>query len=306
MDDEFTKAFEEEFNDSPPVSEPTQDTEEGAASTSTDEPPVVEPAVETPPTEGTEPQKGAENEEPSGDQVSQQVPDAPQFATKADVMDAMREVDHQRTERINSLSTIKQEIIEKFHPGGIDKNLYDETGRVIHTAQDIVDRGLVKANGEEFTYEEAAQWILDSTRQMNEQIAAMESNAEGLAELNQSLKEGSDRVLELYGTVLDAMPSVRQQLADAYLKTLIIDEKTGLVTKATIDPVEFYGIAMAPYTELGRVLQQKNELEATVNQAKADTTRDERSGLPQRGTSKVKSNTGDEFVDAFIDEMEDI
>jgi cobalamin-dependent methionine synthase I len=94
-------------------------------------------------------------------------------------------------------------------------------------------------------------------------------------------------------------------------KQLKFDEGDNYIVDMAMSPEEFYDMVLEPYSELNKSRQAQAEREAAeakaaeeaAKQAKKDE-QDERSGLPpQRGTSKVKSNTGDEMLDALIDEM---
>jgi 3-oxoacyl-[acyl-carrier protein] reductase len=274
--------------------------------------PVVEtaPVTEAPATEAPATEAPAPTEAPATDSENEEAPvvkeEAPQFATKRDVIDAMREYEQGKNEVASTTESVKNDIISILYPEGVDTKLYDSNGEAINTAQDIVDRKLVNPNtNEPFTYEQAASWILNSQRQVNEQVEQLNKYAEDLAHTNMDLIDGNQRVLEKWGDVLEAMPGVARQLQEAYMKTLTMDESGQYVVKASINPVEFYDIALAPYKQLGEALVRQQELEAAQQGAQAVNERDERVGIPQRGTSNVKANTGDEFLDALVDELEE-
>jgi hypothetical protein len=221
------------------------------------------------------------------------------------VLDAMREYNQQTTERVDTVNTARDEIIKVMHPEGIDKNIYDTSGNVIKTAQDIVDRELLNPKtNEPFTYEQAASWLMDSQRQMNENVEELNSYAENIAETNISLSEGNRQVMSQWGDVLNSMPNVAEQLAETYIKTIEFDKTGSYVVKAPVDPVTFYDMALAPYLELATTMSELQTMKDNAAQQEAVAERDERIGLPQRGTSKVKSNTGDPMLDALMDELE--
>ena len=215
----------------------------------------------------------------------------------------MAEYNQAQTARINEVSNLRDEIIQKYYPDGIDQTLRASDGTEIKTAQDIVDMGLTKANGEEFTYEEAAQWIMDQRQSISRNLDEIRDNAMMIAETNQSLLDGMDRVRAEYGDLLATIPEINQQVTNAYLKTLTIDQERGVVVNAPVDMVDFYRMALAPYKQLSEEIGRRKEVEAELEKRKAVIGRDDRQGLSQRGTSKSKSNTGDPFVDAFIDEL---
>ena len=148
-----------------------------------------------------------------------------------------------------------------------------------------------------------AQWIMDQRQSISRNLDEIRDNAMMIAETNQSLLDGMDRVRAEYGDLLATIPEINQQVTNAYLKTLTIDQERGVVTNAPVDMVDFYRMALAPYKQLSSEISRRKEVEAELEKRKAVIGRDDRQGLKQRGTSKSKSNTGDPFVDAFIDEL---
>lgn len=236
--------------------------------------------------------------------------EAKKYATAEDVKQAIREVNQESTGRIEKVHTVREEIINKLHPEGIDRNIYDTDGKVIKTAQDIVDRGLInERTGEAFTYEEAASFMLEATREMNENINKLNDWAEDVAEKNISLVESNDRVMDQWGDILKAMPQLAKELADEYITTQLEFDKTGsYITKMSMSPEAYYGRVMAPYRKLGEALAAQQALQANqqAEQQNAEQRAEqaERSGLPpQRGQSEVKANTGNSMLDALVDEL---
>ena len=92
--------------------------------------------------------------------------------------------------------------------------------------------GLTKQNGEEFTYEEAAQWIMDQRQSISRNLDEIKDNAALIAETNQNLLDGMDRIRAEYGDPLATIPEINKQVSDMYLKTLTIDQERGIVTNA--------------------------------------------------------------------------
>jgi predicted RNA-binding protein Jag len=236
----------------------------------------------------------------------------PKYATADDVKNAIRELNSETTARVEKLHTATEQIISILHPEGIDKNLYDTTGKVIRTAQDIVDRGLQKENGEPYTYDEAASFVLEANRKMGENIEELNKWAGNVAEQNISLMEGNQRVMGKWGDILTAMPELAKQLAEKYISTqLQFDKTNSYITNMAMQPEDFYDLTMAPYRKLGEALVAKQGLEAAEAARTAKAADDqkvadqnERNGIPpQRGSSNVKANTGDPMLDALVDEL---
>jgi hypothetical protein len=217
----------------------------------------------------------------------------------------MREYNEQTTGRISQIHEARDEIISKLHPEGIDQNIYDTEGNVIKTAQDIVDRGLVnERTGDAFTYEEAASFMLQAQQQMAKNVEELNQWADNVAEQNISLLESNQRVMSEWGDVLKAMPNIANQLAERYVTTQIKFDKTGsYITEMHMSPEDFYALTLSPYKQLGEAMAKQEAQAAQTQQVEQQNEQSERMGLPQRGQSATRSNTGDDMLDALIDEM---
>lgn len=297
---EFDSAFLSEMGaedtapveDTPPADDPTPPAEsdtlvadDPTPPVEEDAPPVVEEEEPTPPAEDT----------------------APKYATPDDVKQAMRDYHTETEQKASSLAATTNEIINKLHPEGIDEKIYDSNGIVIKTAQDIVDRGLEKENGEVYTYDEAASFMLEAGRKMAENMNELQNWAEEVAVQNISLSEGSHRVMEEWGDILNdpQFKDLAAELATEYVQTqLQFDKSQSYITHMNMSPETYYARVLSPYRELVQA-RQAQEIADTAARAKAaDSQQRERNGLPpQRGTSDSKANTGDEMLDAFLDEM---
>jgi hypothetical protein len=250
-------------------------------------------------------EEAAEGEEEKKKEDEEEEDDKPEFATKQDIEDALRRNQDASVEHVNNVVKARDEIIEKLHPEGVDTNVYDTNGEIVKTAQDIVDRGLVKANGEPFTYEEAASYMLEAGRQSAENIQKLQDYATEVAEQNISLYESNQRVIEKWGDVLNTMPNLRTNLAKEYMETQLEFDPTGsYITKMHSTPERFYALTVGPYVELAEALANKEAAQAQEQARSQQDEQAERTGLPpQRGQAAVKSNTGDPMLDALIDEM---
>lgn len=229
----------------------------------------------------------------------------PKPITADDVKQAMRDYQSENNQRVETVNTARDEIIGHLYPEGIDKNIYDSTGAVVKTAQDIVDRGLLKDNGEPYTYEEAASFMLEAGRKMTENIKELNDWAENIAETNVSLMESNKRVMDKWGETLKTIPKEDVELlAQRFIATLSFDKDKQYVTEMKITPEDFYDMALSPYVKLNQSIARAQELEQAVKTQEQITEQAERNGIPpQRGTSTTKSNTGDPMVDALIDEL---
>lgn len=331
--DPFVAAFEAEMGaeSSNPVTPPTDPTPPAPAPASNGEgeggketPPADEGKVDQPSNpqggEKTDEEKAQEaeaelvkNETPEETQArhdkeaaEKAAAEAPKPLTQEDIRAAIAADRSETQGRVDSVHRASEEIISNLYPEGIDRTIYDSEGRAIKTAQDIVDRGLVKENGEAYTYEEAASFILEANRKMDANIEELQNWAEGIAEKNVSLLEGNQRVMSKWGEVLDGLDKEkREQLAATYIqKQLRFDKSNSYILEMAMTPEEFYDLALAPYTQLREANSRAEALEKQQQERQQQQEQAERNGIPpQRGTSEVKSNTGDAFLDALVDEL---
>lgn len=289
-DDSFQSAFEAEMSDAPIPTNEEAANAEASAPVETPEPETPEETPETP-------------ETPTADEPA--VVDEPKFATKDDVKEAMREYNSETTGRISKVTGARDEIIEKLHPEGIHQDITDTYGNVIKTAQDIVDRGLLKENGDEYTYEEAASFMLNAQQQMAKNVEELHKWAEDVAEKNISLIESHERVMSQWSDVLSTIPKADvEKLANTYMATQVKwDETNSYITEMGMSPEDFYTLALSPYRQLNEAMSAKTQLEEQNKKYAQGAEQNERMGIPQRGSSESKSNTGDANLDALLDEL---
>lgn len=268
-----------------------------------DTPPAGEPA--NPQGDATPPAAGEEEQPPAAGEAEQ-----PKPLTPDDIKAAIREANQETAQRVDQVHSAREEIISKIYPGGIDRNIYDSDGKVIKTAQDIVDRGLInERTNEAYTYEEAASFVLEANRKMTENINELNQWAENVAEQNISLVESNKRVMDQWGETLKAMPDVAKELAETYITTQLEFDKTGsYITRMGMSPEQFYSTVLAPYKQMGATMAQQQAAEQAAAQQQAAQAaaaqQQERNGLPpQRGTAETKANTGDPMLDALVDEL---
>lgn len=311
MNNDYTNPTQEDFQSALAAEFDLPPAEDSTPAAPTPKPEEVEPVTppadqaQVPPAADATPAVG-EPAKPEGDVTTPPVDEAPKFATKDDVAAALREYNQETTGRIENVKQATEQVIEKLYPEGIDRNIYDTNGQVIKTAQDIVDRGLMKDNGEEFTYEEAASFILQAQQKMNQNVEDLNNWAEKVAEDNISLIESNKRVMAKWGDTLKALPQdMVEQLATAYTtKQVKFDKTNSYVTEMSMTPEEFYDTVLAPYSRLAQSIAAKEQQAAITQSQTAASQQADRNGIPpQRGSAVTKSNTGDPMLDALIDEM---
>lgn len=132
--------------------------------------------------------------------------------------------------------------------------LQDADGDPIKSIDDVV-KLINPRTKEPFTEEEAATWLLSAQQQFNQNLAGVEKQIEQIAEVQIDLKDQADLVTYEYGELLKAMPELATEVWDEYEKTLVKDEKSGIITKAPVSLSNFYKLALKPYVDLAAKLE---------------------------------------------------
>lgn len=234
------------------------------------------------------------------------------FATKDDIKAALREMDVEKKTYEADHKAMQSEVLEKLYPEGIDRVLRDSDGDPINGIDDLTKLVNPKT-GDLFTDEEAGRWLLEAQQKLNQDIQQLESYAADIVDTNISLKDGSERVADLYGDLLATVPEMADKLLEAYSRTLVRDPKTGIVIKAPVDVVEFYSMALAPYKDVAEQASAKAEADkkaaaeaarkaAEEKKKQEKTNQQERADLKPKGKSKLPKSEDDEaWDDAYED-----
>ncbi len=249
--------------------------------------------------------KDEEDDDKADDVDDDEVPE--KFATKDDIKAALREMDAEKKTYEADHKGMQAEVLEKLFPEGVDRVLRDSDGDPINGIDDLTKLVNPKT-GDLFTEEEAGRWLLEAQQKLNQDIQQLEAYASDIVDTNISLKDGSDRVAELYGDLLKSIPDMADQLLEAYSKTLVRDPKTGIVVKAPVDVVEFYNIALAPYKDVAAKAAAQAEADkkaadeaakkAAEEKKKQDkANQSERADLKPKGKSKLPKSEDDEAWD---------
>ena len=246
-----------------------------------------------------------DKKDPADDVDDDEIPE--KFATKDDIKAALREMDAEKKTYESDHKGMQNEVLEKLFPEGVDRVLRDSDGDPINGIDDLTKLVNPKT-GDLFTEEEAGRWLLEAQQKLNQDIQQLEAYASDIVDTNISLKDGSDRVAELYGDLLKSIPDMADQLLEAYSKTLVRDPKTGIVIKAPVDVVEFYNIALAPYKDVAAKAAEQAEADkkaadeaakkaAEEKKKQEKTNQSERADLKPKGKSKLPKSEDDEAWD---------
>lgn len=258
-------------------------------------------------------QVSSEDAESSEQKTAEEAEQPPKPLTAEEIKAALLEIEQEKAFKTESLNTLKDEVLESLYPEGIDRQLRDADGDPINGIQDltgvdpmtgkVVGEGLINpVTGEVFTEEEAGRFILRGQQRLNEQIELMENQAYSIAEAQLSLKESSERVEQEYGEILNSLPeAVNKQIADAYIKTLRRDPKSGIVIAAPLDAYEFYSIALAGVKTMQspQPAQPQPKPQPKVETPKPKPSGEDRADLSRRGEPTSLKGEEAEWAEAF-------
>lgn len=212
---------------------------------------------------------------------------------------------------------IKEDIREQLF-SDIPTQIEDEDGDVIKNIADLSGKRINpntlpggKAydpkypKGRAFNDEEAAAFILEANNFIKEKREEAEEKLEQITETTVTLKEETENIKKKYGELLQVNPNgIREKVWTAYEKTLVVDEKTNIITEAPVSLEEFYEIALAPYAKMAERLeaeaakdeQQKSkdeEKDEELKRAKDNSDRaDLTPGSASAGTDKEDEEWG--------------
>lgn len=159
---------------------------------------------------------------------------------------------------------IKDDIREQMF-SDVPTQLEDEDGDPIKSIDDLTGKRVNPKTGKAFTEEEAAAFLLDMNNKIRDRLTEVEKEVEQIAETNISIKEGSENIKRKYGELLKVNPNgVREKVWAAFERTLVVDEKTKIITKAPVPIEEFYDLALEPYAKFA----EKLEADAAAEEAR--------------------------------------
>lgn len=152
--------------------------------------------------------------------------------------------------------------------------LQDADGDPITKIEDVMKLQNPRT-GEAFTETDAATWLLAAQQQFNQSLADRDKQIESIAQTNVDLKDEADSINYRYGALLKEMPEVKDQVWKAFEKTLVKDDKSGVITSAPVSLEEFYDLALKPYADIARQLSAKTEADTQAQATAAATAQQE-------------------------------
>lgn len=165
------------------------------------------------------------------------------------------------------VEAVRSDIREKMFPD-VQTQLVDGTGAPIKTVSDVMTF-INPDTGEAFTRDEAAVWLSDAERTLDNNVKTMNATVEQAAQINIAIKDEADIIDFNYGELLKQMPEVRAKLWNQYEKSLERDPKSGIIIGAKLSLKDFYETALEPYAALGRKLESDAAGQAAAEAASA-------------------------------------
>jgi hypothetical protein len=232
--------------------------------------------------------EGRETDEPKDE------PDQKEL-TKQAIKEALAESESEKASRSSQIGVLKEEVIERLYPEGIDRQLRDSDGDPITGIEDLTKLINPRTN-ELFTDEEAGAWLLAAQQKLNKDIEAVEKFAEEVAEVNYSVTEGAKRVAVKYGAILSADEALKNRLLKAYNDTLIKDPKTGITLRNPVDVEEFFDLALEPRLEARIAADEEAKIKAAEDAKKGQQ---DRGDLKPNGKSENLDPDDKEWAEAY-------
>ncbi len=229
--------------------------------------------------------KTGDEEQKPGDDPEKKVegdPEKQNLKTEPTVRDRLVEEAQLRQARDDIAKDVRSKLFDK------PTRLEDADGDPIESIADVM-KLQNPATGEPFTAEEAASWLLRAQDHFEKQSRADQAEIDKIVETNVTIKYDLEAINEEYGELLKYLPNLRQQLTDAFLKTVETGEDGDTIISTRIGMKEFFDVALAPYVKQVKQLEvedlaktEANE-KATAEQKRQEQAHQQRQDRSDRG-----------------------
>lgn len=265
---ELADAFEIEEPQTPPAADPKKDDPATPPATpKVEEPKKDDPAVpadpnkkdeelELPPADPAKPteENPAAPKDPETPPAVEE-PAAPTPLTEEGVRKLLQE---DRVEQRNSaveMQSATQTVMEAYYPDGLSNVLVDEkSGKELRTPADVVEAA--RAQGNEMSTEEAAQWLMNEQYALDQNIAKIKSQAENIAETTLTFKRDATIALQKYEPLFKAYPHLQPKVYATMMKQVNIDQEKGVILQAP-DVLDLYDTYLEPYQQAYELATQQ-------------------------------------------------
>lgn len=237
----------------------------------------------TPPEDEAEDTEDDEQEETPAPETPEPETPAPEEKSQKDILkEALKELEKESGEATAAKSQLKEKVLERLYPEGIDRQLRDADGDPINGIEDLTK--LINPDTDDyFTEDEAGSWLLRNQQKLNQDIEKMERQAESIAEVDLNLRTSAERVEKLYGDFFKENPEVYERITQAYNKTIVRDPNSGLVIDTPVELEDFYETALNGYIQAQDIQKQQAAAEATRKQQQQRASQQERGDLSRLG-----------------------
>lgn len=241
---------------------------------------------------------GDDAPEPKAEEPAAKDEPEERYAPKDAIKEALKELELESRRDNEVKSQLKDAVLERLYPEGIDRQLRDSDGDPIRGIDDLMQLENPKTGGL-FTEDEAGQWLLSAQQKLNTEVEKMESYAERVVEVDANLRDGANRVEQVYGEILTKHPEVADRIQEQYSKTMVRDPNSGLIIDMPVDIVEFYATALSGYSEAEQLRQQQAEAEARSQAEQKRASQHERADLTRVGTASTLNREDKGWAEAM-------
>lgn len=171
-------------------------------------------------------------------------PEPPKPLTSDDVTAIISNLRNEERTSGKELESTTKDVMDAYYPEGLSNVLVDQaSGRELRTPADVV-----AASGGEMSTEDAAQWLMNEQYKLDQNIAKIKSDAQGIAETTVNFKRDSMAVLQKYEPLFTKYPQLQEKTFKKLMKLVKSDTDKGVVLSAP-DVMEFYDDALEPYQQ---------------------------------------------------------
>lgn len=191
--------------------------------------------------------------------------DDPNKEEEPSIRDRLAEEVQIKQERI----AIAKDVREKLFS---DKptRLEDADGDPIETLGDVM-KLLNPRTGKAFTPEEAATWLLQAQNNFEKQQKEDQAQIDKIVDISLTMKYDLEAIKQEYAPILKNDPELRQQLMQAWFKTVEVGSDGDTIVDTKMGLKEFFDIALKP-----RVATQQAATAAQEAEAKAKAEADKK------------------------------
>lgn len=159
---------------------------------------------------------------------------------------------------------LARDIREKMF-SDVPEKLLDSEGREIRTPQDVTQYRN-PATGKNFTIEEATSWLMQADSHHKDKLAKTQTEVDRIVDVNLTIKEEADEVVEKYGKLLAKNPGLRKQVWTDWRNTLEVSEDGEVIVRAPVSLKNYFDSVLSPH--LAYATEQERKAAADAEAAK--------------------------------------